>query len=153
MLQIKKMTETELNQVAAIEAEIFTSPWSKQGFEETLPMDNVCFLVAAEEQEVLGYCGLYMAADEGEITNVAVKPEYRRRGVADLILTEILKLGEANKISQFYLEVRVSNEAAIRLYEKHGFKKQGIRKNFYQNPREDAYVMSRKQAEEYKTES
>ena len=74
MLEITEMTEADLDGVAAIEAEVFSMPWSKKGFADTLGMDNVIFLVAREGGEIKGYCGLYQAADEGEITNVAVAP-------------------------------------------------------------------------------
>lgn len=143
MLQIRKMQENDLDQVAEIAARCFRNPWSRQGFAEALPLENVCFLLAEEEHAIYGYCGLYMAADEGEIINVAVRPESRKKGVAAQILAELLSEGRRNGVRRFFLEVRVSNEAAIRLYEKHGFSRRGIRKNFYQDPCEDAYVMNR----------
>ena len=142
-MRIIEMTEKEVPKVAAIEAEVFSCPWSEKSFFDTLRMDNVRFFLAVEDDEVLGYCGMYMAADEGEITNVAVKPEYRRRHIAGAILRAMLLFGENSGISRFYLEVRVSNYAAIHLYEKFGFFCQGIRKGFYSEPREDAYVMCR----------
>lgn len=143
MPQIRRMRESDLEQVAAIAAAVFVSPWSRQGFAEALPMENACFLLAVENDLVLGYCGLYMAADEGEIINVAVSPKFQRQGIADRLLEELLTEGNRNGVHRFFLEVRVSNEAAIRLYEKHGFIKQGIRKDFYKEIHEDAYVMNR----------
>lgn len=142
-IEIIRMTEAEVPQVAAIEAEVFTCPWSKKGFLDTLYQDNVRFYLAVEGNTVLGYCGIYMAADEGEITNVAVKPEFRRCHIADEMLQALLSDSEAGDIRYIYLEVRVSNAAAIGLYEKHGFTRKGIRKNFYEKPQEDAYVMCR----------
>ncbi len=143
MPKIRKMQEADLDRIAEIAAQSFVSPWSRQGFAEALPMENACFLLAEEASAILGYCGLYMAADEGEIINVAVCPECRKKGIGDLLLTALIEEGHRNGVSRFFLEVRVSNEAAICLYEKHGFVKQGIRKNFYQDIREDAYVMNR----------
>lgn len=143
MARIRKMTESDLDRVAEIAAAVFSMPWSRQGFAETLPMDNACFLVAEENGEILGFCGLYMAADEGEILNVAVLPPYQKRGVADQMLKELLCEGSRCGITRYFLEVRVSNAPAIRLYEKNGFLRQGIRKGFYQNPDEDAYQMNR----------
>lgn len=142
-IEIIRMTEAEVPQVAAIEAEVFTCPWSEKGFLDTLYQDNVRFYLAVEGNTVLGYCGIYMAADEGEITNVAVKPEFRRCHIADEMLQALLSDSEAEGIRHIYLEVRVSNAAAIGLYEKHGFTRKGIRKNFYEKPQEDAYVMCR----------
>lgn len=143
MPQIRKMRESDLDQVAAIAASVFVSPWSRQGFAEALPMDNACFLLAVENELVLGYCGLYMAADEGEIINVAVRPDFQRQGIADNLLQALIEEGNRNGVHRFFLEVRVSNEAAIHLYEKHGFCRQGIRKDFYKEIHEDAYVMNR----------
>lgn len=142
-IEIAEMTEKDVLQVAAIEAEVFSCPWSAQSFSDTLYQDNIKFLLAKEEDRVLGYCGFYMALDEGEITNVAVKPEFRRRHIGDAIMKALFAEGERNGICRFYLEVRVSNQAAIGLYEKHGFIRQGIRRDFYRKPREDAYVMCR----------
>lgn len=147
-IKILEMTEREVSQVAAIEAEVFTCPWSLKGFSDTLYQDNVKFYLAVIETEgkeplVAGYCGFYTAADEGEITNVAVSPKFRRRHIADAMLKALVRDSENNGIQNIYLEVRVSNEAAIGLYEKHGFIRRGIRKNFYEKPKEDAYVMCR----------
>lgn len=143
MQTIKHMTAAETAQVAEIAAEAFSQPWTKQGFDESLSGEDNFFLLCMEEEHVLGYCGLYMAADEGEIINVAVKHAYKGQGIADKLMQEMLAEGEKHGITRFFLEVRVSNTPAIRLYEKHGFTRQGIRKNFYENPKEDAYVMNR----------
>ncbi len=142
MLRIRKMAERDLDQVAAMAAAVFSEPWSRQGFAETLPMENVCFLVAKEEETVLGYAGLSLAADEGEIINVAVSPAFRRRGIACGLMRALLAEGAAGGIRRFFLEVRVSNTAAVCLYQKYGFTVRGRRKNFYTSPREDAYVMN-----------
>lgn len=142
-IEIVPMTEEKVPQVAAIEAEVFPCPWSEKGFLDTLYQDNVKFYLAVERDTVLGYCGIYMAADEGEITNVAVKPEFRRRHIADKLLEALILESEGLGIRFVYLEVRVSNEPAMGLYQKHGFERIGVRKNFYEKPREDAYVMCR----------
>lgn len=147
MIDIKVMDENDIHQVAAIEQEIFSVPWSKQGFLDTLHMDSVRFLLAVEAGEILGYCGIYMAADEGEITNVAVSPKRRREGIGELLLEALLRVGRKNAISRFFLEVRKSNESAILLYMKHGFKKCGERRDFYEIPKEDAYLMCREYEE------
>lgn len=132
-----------MDQVADIAAELFAMPWSRQGFEEALPMDNACFLVAEDAGRIAGYCGLFMAFDEGEVMNIAVRKDCQRKGMADRLFQALLEAGRKNGIRRFFLEVRVSNEAAIRLYEKNGFSRQGVRRDFYKMPREDAYVMNR----------
>ena len=104
-------------------------------------LGNTIFLVAEEEGRILGYIGMYLAMDEGEITNVAVMKQERQRGIGGMLLKEIKKEAERRAIARIVLEVRVSNASAIRLYEKEGFQNCGVRKNFYELPREDAYIM------------
>lgn len=140
-MQIVRMTERDVSAVAELEKELFSMPWSEQGFLDTLPMDNVIFLVAKEEEIVCGYCGIYLAADEGEITNVAVAPSFRRRGIAKMLMRELIDESFGLGINQIALEVRVSNEGAIQLYTQLGFASFGVRKNFYEHPIEDAYIM------------
>lgn len=143
---IRQMYMRDVDAVHEIETQSITPPWSKQGFIDGLTNENAVFYVAESnansiEKKVLGYCGLYFAADEGEITNVAVLPEYRGNGIADQILAEVLLDAKSRELTQIFLEVRASNIPAQKLYEKHGFTSQGIRKNFYREPKEDAIVM------------
>ena len=142
MPQIRKMQKEDIPQMAEIAAASFTDPWTEKGFTEALQMESACFLVAVEGENVMGYCGCYMAADEAEIVNVAVRDDCRKQGIADKLLMELTAYGNEHGVSRFYLEVRVSNEAAIHLYEKHGFIRQGVRKDFYKDIHEDAYVMN-----------
>lgn len=138
---IRKMCQDDLAQVAAIEAATFSEPWSAKGFADTLEMNNVLFLVADEDSVICGYCGIYFALDEGEITNVAVSSEYRRQGIGSQLLDQMLTQAKERGIQDYILEVRVSNRNAIALYEKHGFQIEGTRRNFYRMPTEDAYIM------------
>lgn len=142
MLIIHKMTESDLDQVAQIASLSFARPWSRQGFADALPMDNACFLVARKEENVVGYGGLSMALDEGEIVSIAVKPDCLRQGIGNKLMKELLKEGRRNGVCRFFLEVRVSNTPAISLYEKYGFSICGTRKNYYPELHEDAYVMN-----------
>ena len=139
---IRTMQKGDVAAVAALEAQIFPMPWSAAGFADTLPREDVIFLVAYEQDELLGYVGIYCTLDEGEITNVAVAPAARRRGVARALLTELKQQLACRNVTQIVLEVRVSNEPAIRLYEQLGFSVLGVRKNFYEKPTEDAYIMA-----------
>ena len=140
---IRRMVQTDLEQVAVIAAGLFTQPWDRQGFADALPLESACFLVAAEGDKVLGYCGLYMAADEGEVINVAVAKASQGKGMASRLMDALLDEGHARGVPRFFLEVRVSNTPAIKLYEKLNFKVAGSRKGFYQSPSEDALVMQR----------
>ena len=139
---IRTMQKGDVAAVAALEAQIFSMPWSAAGFADTLPREDVIFLVAYEQDELLGYVGIYCMLDEGEITNVAVAPAARRRGIARALLTELKQQLACRNVARIVLEVRVSNEPAIRLYEQMGFSVLGVRKNFYEKPTEDAYIMA-----------
>lgn len=141
-MMIRKMQEPDIAAVSALEAQIFSMPWSAGGFADTIHREDVIFLVAYEQEELLGYVGIYCSVDEGEITNVAVAPAARRRGVARALLTELKRQLTDRGVLRIVLEVRVSNEPAIRLYEQMGFAILGTRKNFYEKPVEDAYIMA-----------
>lgn len=143
MIEIRFMQQEDLDAVARIEQETFSQPWSKAGFASSLAREDTLYLSAFSDGELAGYCGLLQVLDEGEITNVAVKKCFRGQKIASLLMEELLKKGSLRGITFFVLEVRKSNCAAIRLYEKNGFTKAGIRKNFYEKPIEDAVIMSK----------
>lgn len=141
MIQIRAMEIADVAEVAQIEKESFSQPWSEQDFEEMLAADYAYYYVAEENGIVIGCCGVRDIAGEGEITNVEVAPLYRRQRVGrkllEFTLQEATKLG----IKECTLEVRVSNQPAIRLYESLGFHGEGIRPDFYEQPKEDALIM------------
>ena len=141
MVIIRAMEKADCKAAARLEKEIFSLPWSEQGFLDALAMPENIFLVAEEAGEIYGYIGMYVSLDEGEITNVAVAPEKRGAGVGGMLLKESLELAGKKEIAQVVLEVRVSNQPAIHLYEKYGFEHCGVRKGFYDFPKEDAYIM------------
>lgn len=140
---VRPMTEQDLDEVVEIENTAFSQPWTKQGFLDTLRNKDTLYLVAEENGEILGYLGLWQYFEEADITNVAVKSTARRKGVGTALLEEIIKQAEVRGITVLTLEVRKSNEAAIRLYEKQGFQSVGIRPGFYDMPREDAVMMKK----------
>ena len=142
-MTIREMTAADIGEVAALEAEILSVPWSLQGFADTLAREDILFLVAYEGEKLLGYVGVYCAADEGEITNVAVAQPARRCGVGRALIEALIRMLADRSVFRIVLEVRTSNEPAIRLYEQEGFVVVGKRKNFYEKPAEDAYVMVR----------
>ncbi|MFR4352541.1 MAG: ribosomal protein S18-alanine N-acetyltransferase [Roseburia sp.] len=141
MIFVRAMREEDVGAVAELEGQIFSTPWSYKSFLDSIRLSNTIFLVAEEEGKILGYIGMYLACGEGEITNVAVDFDERCRGVGGCLLAEMKKEAERRLIGSIVLEVRVSNRSAIRLYERNGFVNQGVRKDFYESPREDAYIM------------
>lgn len=141
MIQIRRMAAKDVPAVVRIEQEIFSEPWSADSFRKGIEAQSDIYLVAEEDGEILGYCGLWGVIDEGQITNVAVAPQHRRRGVAEMMLRELMQQAAEARYTEFTLEVRVSNAPAIALYHKLGFHDEGIRKDFYSKPREDAIIM------------
>ena len=141
--EIVPMDRSHVPQVAALERECFSMPWSETMLEDSLYDSNASFIVAEDEEgNILGYAGLHAVLDEGYIDNIAVEEAARRHGVASALLDVFCRFGEVN-LAFLTLEVRKSNVAAIALYEKHGFQMAGLRKGFYQRPREDAVIMTR----------
>ncbi len=130
-------------QVAEIERMNFSHPWTEEMLVEELNNMLSSFICAlGENGVVMGYAGLTVVAGEGYINNIAVRQEYRRQGVASELLKVFLRFGKAQGLSFLTLEVRASNEAAKRLYMKHGFAQVGRRKNYYDDPKEDAILMT-----------
>lgn len=141
MITVRKMVEKDAFRASELEKASFSSPWSEDAFIQTLTKDYASYYVAEENDGIVGMCGLLNMAGEGELTNVSVDEKYRRRGVASMLLAHLFEDGEKLDIKAFTLEVRCQNRAAIHLYEKFGFKIEGIRKNFYEKPQDDAYIM------------
>ncbi len=136
---IRKGVSDDIPQLVSIERECFSSPWSEKSFEDFF-LHECSFCLVAEAGGVLcGYVGMYIICGEGEITNLAVRSEYRREGVGTALMKSLC---DAEKISRLTLDVRESNVAAYTLYKKLGFKVDGKRKKFYEKPREDAILMS-----------
>ncbi len=149
---IVPMTADHLDQVAEIERICFSDPWSRRMLSEHLENECAATLVAqGEDGTVLGYAGLLVAADQGYITNVAVRPEYRRQGVASQLLEVFARFAQGRGLAFLSLEVRASNAAARALYEKHGYVQAGLRRNYYEHPREDAVIMTREFSNETAT--
>jgi ribosomal-protein-alanine N-acetyltransferase len=134
------MTREDIPRIAEIEKECLSLPWSEASFEDSLAREDTVFLVC-EDTEVVGYVGMYLSFEEGEITNVAVTPSYRKRGCGYLLMEAIKEEAKERRAECIILEVRVSNASAISLYKKHGFEPIGIRKDFYEHPTEDAIIM------------
>jgi len=141
MVTIRTMTGQDCAIVAGLEKEIFTMPWSEEGFRSAVLIPQNVFLVAEDAGEICGYLGMYTSIDEGEITNVGVAPSYRNQGIGHKLVQAALAMAKQQDLTKIVLEVRVSNASAIHLYEKCGFVNVGVRKGFYEQPKEDAYIM------------
>lgn len=142
-MKILRMEECHLHALADIEKQCFGAPWSEDGLREELENPTACFLVAQDENcTICGYIGCHFILDEGYITNVAVAKQERRRGTAKALVSALLAQAREKKLQFVTLEARVSNVAAIALYEQAGFTPVGKRKNYYAAPREDALLMT-----------
>ena len=142
--QLIPLAHEHLGQAAEIERLCFSDPWSEKMLAEHLA--NPCSLTLAavgDTGRLLGYVGLLAVVDEGYITNVAVRPDCRRQGVASSLLQALEARGRARNLTFLTLEVRQSNAPARALYEKLGYLQAGLRRNYYENPREDAIIMTK----------
>ena len=141
-MTILPMQQVHIAAVAAIEQDCFSEPWSAAALTEELDNPLAVFLVAVEGDAVLGYVGMHHVLDEGFITNVAVAPAARRRGVARALLAALAAYGREHNLYRITLEVRVSNAPARTLYEAEGYTFDGLRPRFYSLPTEDAAIYS-----------
>ncbi len=144
-VKIVPMNADHLEDLEKLERICFSRPWSKKMLAEELENQCAAFLVAEDAltRRVVGYAGLMVMADEGYITNVAVFPEQRRRGIAGQLIEVFCDFARGNHLAFLTLEVRPSNAAAISLYEGFGFQEAGRRKNYYDLPKEDALILTR----------
>lgn len=141
MIVIREMSEEDIEGVLTVERESFSTPWTKRLFYDELLNPHTIYFICCFDGTVAGYGGMWHVLDEGQITNIAVKKEFRRRGIGSKILDEIIRWSGKNNINVIELEVREGNSGALALYEKYGFKAVGKRKNYYRNPLEDAVLM------------
>lgn len=141
------MKEKDLEQVTEIEKASFSMPWSREAFLESVKNPSHVYVVACEADTVLGYAGMWGIAGEGQINNVAVKQELRGKGIGFSLVQFLVQEGERQGLEAFTLEVREHNAAAIHVYEKAGFQSVGVRKNFYEKPKENAVIMWRQQCD------
>ncbi len=127
----------------ALECLCFTVPWTKTAFVNDVTNENACYVLLIENDALIGYGAFWQAADSADITNVAVHPDYRKRGLGKQILEKLLCDAAARGVRQMYLEVRKSNMAAQALYTTCGFVSVGERKNYYTDNGEDAVIMEK----------
>lgn len=144
-MTIRNMTQEDVAQVAEIEKQIFSVPWSEKSFQDACCEKNNIYVVACIEETgvIAGYGGMWTVFGEGNITNMAVASEYRGKGYGKMIMQYLEKCGREKEIDIFFLEVRESNTIARKMYEALGYKNIGTRKRFYERPVEDAIIMSK----------
>ena len=137
----------QIDDILAIEESSFTNPWTREMYRAELDNRGVsyCFLAKDEHDTVVGFCSFWRVLDELHINNLAVEPRRRRGGVATALLTHVLRQGVAMGATRATLEVRRSNTAALRLYERFGFTVSSVRRSYYTKPVEDALVLWREE--------
>ena len=138
---ISNMNENHVRQIAELERLCFHDPWSENSIASELGNRLSVWLVALDEDKVVGYVGSQTVIDETDMMNIAVHPDYRNRGVATELIMELTQQLKKRGSRGLMLEVRESNSAAISLYKKHGFVQVGCRRNYYRNPRENALIL------------
>ena len=145
MITIKEMTLQDVDQVHMLEQIAFSMPWSRQDFVDMVENKDALYLVVEDDVcpgKVIACCGMRSIVGEGDISNVVVHPDYRKRGIASRMLEELIRRSDTEYgVEAYTLEVRKSNTDAINLYQRLGFAQEGIRKNFYEKPVEDAIIM------------
>ena len=143
MVRIVDTRPEHLDDILLMEQQCFSVPWTHEQLMAQLSDFMHIFLAAEDENgRAVGYAGLMYVLDEGYISNVAVSPNRRREGIADMLLTELYERAKAKKLSFLTLEVRESNIPAQSLYKKHGYTEVGRRKAYYSRPKEDAVLMT-----------
>ena len=142
-MKIVLLQDKHIPFIAETEKENFSEPWSEKSILES-SQRNTVFFVAERDDRPVGYAGLYHCLDEGYITSIAVTDDHRKTGVASKLIDRLISFARENGLNFISLEVRKSNESAISLYKKFGFKNEGERKRFYRDPTEDALIMTRR---------
>ncbi len=140
---IREMYQDDVAAVARLEREIFASPWSLQSFQSAVSSKDNIYYAALEQEQIVGYIGIWLSFDTADLCNLAVAPLYRRRHVAQGLLEQGLAKAREKGAERILLEVRQNNLPAISFYKKNHFTKIGVRKNYYSSPVEDALIMER----------
>lgn len=141
--EVLRAEKEDIKDIARLEKECFSCPWSENAVLEAMNHKTV-FFKAVKDKKTIGYISVTAVAGEGYINNIAVSKACRGQGVGTYLLDRAIRFGEEEKLEFLSLEVRASNKNAISLYEKSGFVNEGIRKNFYENPKEDGIIMTRR---------
>lgn len=141
--QIISMTQEHIASIAALERVCFSDPWSEAAVASELCNPLSCWLVAVCGGQLLGYVGSQIVPDEADVMNLAVAPQARQQGIAQALMTALIETLRAQGVRSLTLEVRASNDDALRLYDRLGFVQVGLRKNYYFHPKEDAKILKK----------
>ncbi len=141
ILSFREMVPEDAAEVAMIEEACFSMPWSRESFWQEAANENTCYLLVLWNEKIIGYAGAWLVAEEAQITNVAIHPDYRNKGAATRLMARMIEEVKSRGASAMTLEVRPSNSAALALYKKFGLKSVGRRKGYYQDNGEDAIIM------------
>ncbi len=142
-LKIRQMHRGDLNHVLEIECRSFEQPYSREIFEQELKIKVANLWVVTCGKQIVGYIDFWLVQDEMELISIAVHPRHKRVGIGEMLMHEMIRYAHQSSVAFIYLDVRVSNQAAQRLYGKFGFKRVGVRKRYYSDNREDAIIMKK----------
>ena len=142
-LSLRPMSPSDVPEVARIETTAFSTPWSEETFRSLLERSGVELWVAEWGDQLAAYAILWSVLDEGELANIAVRSDLRGRGIGSGLLSRMLEVAEDSGVRSLYLEVRESNALAREMYARRGFHEIGVRKAYYEGPREDARVLKK----------
>ncbi len=140
---LRNMNENDVKEIADLESKTFTDAWSENSVYDTFCQKQAFIVVAEQDEKMIGYCISYFVLDEGEIARIAVDVSWRRQGVGREILEQVEKICAEKDITKLLLDVRESNVAARKFYARYGFCEDGVRKDFYDKPKENAVLMSK----------
>jgi len=138
----REMVASDIEDVYIIESSSFPTPWSIESFYKEINENRLAhYYVVEDAGKIVAYGGMWVIIDESHITNIAVLPEYRGHGVGNILISGMVESARTMEVFNMTLEVRVTNESAIKLYEKHGFERSGVRPSYYKENNEDALIM------------
>lgn len=142
-MTVRRATIEDAKEIFAIEMDCFSVPWSLDSIEaELINQEKKLYYVIEDTEGVVGYAGAWLVYDEGQITNIAIRPSARRHGFGATLTRALIEECFKRGMHEIFLEVRISNLSALSLYRQLGFTVKGMRKNYYSEPKEDAYIMS-----------
>lgn len=139
---VRKAVRTDDKGIFEVEQDSFSIPWSLQAVQRELESERALYYVLEQEDgTIVGYAGLWQVLDEGQITNIALRKEFRHQGYGELLVRVLMEAAWEAGCTEIFLEVRISNQGPIHLYRKLGYEVLSVRKHYYSDPVEDAYVM------------